>query len=77
MFVMRDQPSDPVLSGVAAIARHLYDDDSPKAQRRARHLIDTGVLPHKKIGFKIEARASWIDAVYDQPDPPKNGQPRK
>ena len=64
-----------VLSGVAAIALHLYDDNSPSAQRRVRHLVRTGFLPAKKVHGRVESRPEWLASVYSEPDhmaaPPK------
>jgi hypothetical protein len=59
-----------LLSGVAAISRHMYGDDSASNQRRVRHLISTGVIPSKKVAGRVESRRSWIDAYYSQPDRP-------
>jgi hypothetical protein len=66
-----------ILSGVQAIARALYGDDSPATQRRVRRLIAAGTIPTKKVGGRHEARPEWLDAVHDSPDPPRlkpNGQ---
>jgi len=64
-----------VLSGAAAIARHLYGDDSPYHQRRVRHLVTTGAIPHKKFGRRIESRPEWLESIYAEPDPPRVARP--
>jgi hypothetical protein len=66
-----------LLSGVAAIARHMYGDDSAYHQRRVRHLVDRGLIPSKKVAGRVESRVSWIAEVYAEPDPKPNGQAEK
>jgi len=68
--------NDPIVSGIAEIAAYLYGANAtPKQQRRVRHLIRTGQLPAKLIGGRLEARCSWLDSIYDKPDPPRRPLP--
>jgi hypothetical protein len=62
-----------LLTGVAAISTYLYGDASPSNVRRARNLIDRGVIPTKKLFGRVESRRSWIDQVYAEPDQPNGG----
>ncbi|PHQ63063.1 MAG: helix-turn-helix domain-containing protein [Sphingobium sp.] len=48
-----------LLAGVPAIAQHLG-----KTERATYHLIYNKQLPHFKIGGRIHARKSEIDAAY-------------
>jgi hypothetical protein len=64
--------NDPIVSGILAIAQYLYGPDAtPKQQRRCRNMIRIGVLPAKLVAGRLEARASWLDGVYAEPDPPR------
>jgi hypothetical protein len=58
-----------LLSGVAAISRYLYGDASTPHQRRVRHLVRIGAIPHRKVAGRIETRRSWVEAAYAEPDP--------
>jgi hypothetical protein len=72
----RPLAGDPVLSGVAAISKYLYGTDDAYHQRRVRHLINSRVIPTKKVAGRLESRPSWLDAVYAEPDQP-NGRDGK
>lgn len=51
--------ADDILSGVPAIARHIG-----KTERATYHLIYNNRVPHFKIGGRIHARRSEINAAF-------------
>ena len=51
--------ADDLLKGVPEIARHVG-----KTERATYHLIYNNQLPHFKIGGRIHARKSELDAAF-------------
>jgi hypothetical protein len=57
--------ADDLLRSVKEIAAYLGE-----SERRTRHLIDTGVVPAKKVAGRVQSRKSWVDEYYAEPDQP-------
>lgn len=51
--------ADDILIGVAAISRYVG-----KTERAVYHMVYNGHLPHFKIGARIHARKSQLDAAF-------------
>ena len=61
---------DLIVTGVRAIAAYLYGEANRNTVRRVRTLIERDLLRVKRTAGRIEARQSWLDAAYAEPDPP-------
>jgi hypothetical protein len=52
--------------GAAAISRLVFNDDSPKAVRKTRHLLATKIIPSFKLGGHVAARRSKIARAIER-----------
>ena len=55
-----DDISGDLMTGAAEISLFVFNDDSPPAVRRTRHLIDKRIIPAFKLGGIVAARRSKV-----------------
>lgn len=67
--------ANDLLRGAGEIAAFLFGDDTPANRRSVYHLSKTGRLPMTKLGSKLCACRSALDAAL-RPDEPRKSQRR-
>lgn len=55
-----------LLYGAKAIAKYVFGEDGPRHEQQARTMIRSGKIPSFKVGAKVCARASEIDAAIER-----------
>jgi hypothetical protein len=60
-----DDISGDLMTGAAEISLFVFNDDSPPAVRRTRHLIDKRIIPAFKLGGIVAARRSKVKRAIE------------